>query len=418
MAYVVDKMVPGKAGRERKVFIARWKQDGKTREKSFSKQKEAKDYARDMEARHEQAGQSSVASGPAKKASFEELATLYTAALEAGYDGRDPLEAQTLRTYRSYIAWHAQPQFAPYGDCRAITAGDMEELRETLTKKLVGGEKLSPRTIREVLRLSKAVLAFGVKHGYLEAVPGALVTLPPTRREKAANKAKKDEGVFTPAQVEALLQAADSLAADKNRQIARTWQLYRPLAYFLVWTGARISEARGFPRSGFDKAAGLIKIRQRAAEAGEIGVTKSAEGRRDIPLHPDLVAPLEAAMRLHKHDLVFASSEGTPRSYHNLYNRMLKPLVKRANALAAANKEGGVSVPMLGFHAIRHAYAARLIAAGANLKQLQVWMGHHDPAFTLKEYGHLFDDDGSAAAVMARMALPSQRGKSMAKGER
>ena len=123
MAYVVDKMVPGKAGKERKVFIARWKQDGKTREKSFSKQKEAKDYARDMEARHEQAGQSSVASGPAKKASFEELATLYNAALEAGYDGRDPLEAQTLRTYRSYIAWHAQPQFAPYGDFASAGGG-------------------------------------------------------------------------------------------------------------------------------------------------------------------------------------------------------------------------------------------------------------------------------------------------------
>lgn len=401
MSTVFKKEVPGKAGKTRLRWLARWMQDGKKREKAFDTQREARAFAAEMQVKHEGKGLSKVQEVQGGKVLFEELANDYLRELERGKDGGDPLEGQTLRTYRKYLENHAFPFFELKGGAvSSITREDMEALRARCGERIA-----SAKSIREVLRLTKAVLAYGVGRGVISSVPGADVTIKTTRAEKAEAKLAKDRAAFTPAQLGALLAAADDLASDCNRGVARAWVTYRPMTYFLTHTGARISEVRGFPRDAFDKASGKIHIRQRAAEKGEIGVTKSAEGIRSLPLNPALVEPMEAALRASNHSLLFASAEGTPRSYHNLYNRMLTPLIKRANERAARGE--GVPVPALGFHGFRHAFAARLIKGGANLKQLQVWMGHHDPAFTLKEYGHLFEDDDSVAAVVERMALPS-----------
>jgi len=50
-------------------------------------------------------------------------------------------------------------------------------------------------------------------------------------------------------------------------------------------------------------------------------------------------------------------------------------------------------VPWAGFHTLRHTCATRLFRAGVNAKQVQHWLGHHSPAFTLDVYVHLLDDD-------------------------
>ncbi|MEI6099686.1 MAG: hypothetical protein WCS20_15615, partial [Alphaproteobacteria bacterium] len=313
MAHVIKKEVPAKVGKTRIVYASRWKESGKQREKAFPTKREALAFASEMQRAHEDKPLSLVEEKQATSVVFKELANDYLTALTKGYDGGDPLEAQTLRTYRKYLENRIIPYFTERGGTVAsATATDLETIRERMQKA-----ELAARSIREVLRLTKAVFAYGVKRGILSAVPGATVTLKPTRAEKTKDKLAKDSGVFNPAQIAALLRAADNLANGGNRQIARAWALYRPLAYLLVHTGMRISEARGFPRSGFDKTAGLIRIRQRAAEDGEIGTTKSADGIRDIPLHPDLIPVMEAALKLHNRDLMFSGADGTPRNYQN-----------------------------------------------------------------------------------------------------
>lgn len=42
-----------------------------------------------------------------------------------------------------------------------------------------------------------------------------------------------------------------------------------------------------------------------------------------------------------------------------------------------------------GMHALRHFYASELLDAGANIKALAAYLGHSDPAFTLRVYTHL-----------------------------
>ena len=76
----------------------------------------------------------------------------------------------------------------------------------------------------------------------------------------------------------------------------------------------------------------------------------------------------------------FASITGTELSRPNLAGRVLKPA-----AVA-------VGLPWVSFHTFRHTCASLLFAAGKNVKQVQEWLGHSDPGFTLRTYVHLMDE--------------------------
>ena len=55
-------------------------------------------------------------------------------------------------------------------------------------------------------------------------------------------------------------------------------------------------------------------------------------------------------------------------------------------------------VPWASFHTFRHTCASLLFApveqggGGKNIRQVSAWLGHADPAFTLRRYVHLIDD--------------------------
>ena len=55
-----------------------------------------------------------------------------------------------------------------------------------------------------------------------------------------------------------------------------------------------------------------------------------------------------------------------------------------------AREEAGA--PWAGFHTFRHTCAAMLFERGLNVKQVQRWLGHHSPSFTLDTYVHLLDE--------------------------
>lgn len=80
-------------------------------------------------------------------------------------------------------------------------------------------------------------------------------------------------------------------------------------------------------------------------------------------------------------DLVFPASNGAVMSPNHLRRRVLKP---------AAEEACGAWV---GFHAFRHTCASMLLAEGRNAVQVQRWLDHRSPAFTLSVYVHLLDGD-------------------------
>ena len=56
-----------------------------------------------------------------------------------------------------------------------------------------------------------------------------------------------------------------------------------------------------------------------------------------------------------------------------------------------------VGMDWVSFHTFRHTCASLLFDAGRNVKQVQEWLGHSDPAFTLRTCVHLIDDGVGAA---------------------
>jgi integrase len=163
---------------------------------------------------------------------------------------------------------------------------------------------------------------------------------------------------------------------------------HRLMFELLAATGVRRSEilALEVRHLALDGDSPHVKVRQRVRRrvgAGlVVGPLKSRYARRDVPI------PLEMADRLRAHvsrrgeqDLVFTSKVGTTLDPDNLAERVLGP----------ACAEAGVE--WAGFHTFRHTVASRLFAAGRNPVQVQRWLGHHSPSFTLDTYVHLLDND-------------------------
>jgi integrase len=116
---------------------------------------------------------------------------------------------------------------------------------------------------------------------------------------------------------------------------------------------------------------------------GRFAAPKSRYGRRDIPLSHRLAAELEARWLLEDdvEGLVFPSAAGTVLDASNLMRRVLKPAARTAG------------VPWAGFHTFRHTCATRLFRRGVNPVQVQMWLGHHSPAFTQAVYVHLLSSN-------------------------
>jgi integrase len=54
-----------------------------------------------------------------------------------------------------------------------------------------------------------------------------------------------------------------------------------------------------------------------------------------------------------------------------------------------------------GYHALRHFFASVLLDAGENIRALAEYLGHADPAFTLRVYTHLMP----SSSVRTRAAI-------------
>jgi len=62
-----------------------------------------------------------------------------------------------------------------------------------------------------------------------------------------------------------------------------------------------------------------------------------------------------------------------------------------------------------GMHALRHFYASVLLEAGENIKAISEYLGHADPAMTLRVYAHLMPSsrERTRKAIDAVLSLPT-----------
>ena len=283
------------------------------------------------------------------------------------------IQPETLAEYRRELERFAIPHFATTR-LIDVTTRDVKQLVVKLEAK-----GFAPNTVRLAIAPVRALFATAREDGLLEHNPVSGVRLA-TRAAASASDEDQEE------QAKALteIQLADLLDC-----VADEW---RAFVAFVAQTGLRISEAVAVRRSDLDFTEGRLNVRRRY-RLGRYAPPKSKYGRRSIPLTKAMRTELrERCAGLPTDALVFANRAGQPLDASNLAERVLKPAARTAG------------VPWASWHTLRHTCGSLLFRHGANAKQVQVWLGHHSPAFTLAVYVHILPEDAPDPQFLETLA--------------
>jgi integrase len=191
---------------------------------------------------------------------------------------------------------------------------------------------------------------------------------------------------------------------------------YRVLADLGGGLGLRQGECFGLAVDDVDFLRGVVHVRRQVKLLGDKPHFALPKGgrQRDVPL-PEQVAlrlaahlqawpavavtlPASPAGKPQSHRLICSTRERTAlhRTYVNRH--VWKPALEQAGV--PASREHGM-------HALRHHYATVLLSDGLNPKAVADWIGHADPGFTLRVYGHVLPSSEDRARATIDAALRS-----------
>ncbi len=355
----------GKKGEEveKTAYRLAWKDaKGKRRFKQFPRRLDALRYGNEMSL-DERAG---MADGG--KMTVGTAARLWLEACAAQSLTHDALEPHTLRSYKNHVT-----QFLPH--IGTLRLNDLKPKVVRAFAETLIAENNRP-SAHAIFGSFKSVLAFCRRQEFMQTNPAEGVKI-----KKTTSRDPKKVEIPDADDITKILNAADKLAASDIPKVRRAWVRYRPLMYTAIFTGMRASELRGLPRGNLDFIANTITVDQRVDETGIKGQPKSHSGYRVIQVAAEVMEIVEAYLKTHDHDLVFANGRGNPESHGNITNRCWRVVLDAAG------------VQWFKFHDLRHYYASALIAVGADLKMLQSTMGHNSAAFSVSVYGHLLNSD-------------------------
>jgi len=334
-------------------YVVVWRDAyGKQRKDSFRTMAEAREY------------QGKRRQGDERHAYSHARFTDYSHDWLRTYTGRTAygLSDSTRKDYKRSIERWAIPFFAR----KKIGTIGPRDVRAFVKHMEQEGARLP--TIRKTLAPLKALFATAYEDGDIQANPtvGLRLRIADDRRRKIRALTREELRLIIGAVPEA----------------------HRPLLTFLAQTGLRISEATGVTWADLDLGTKPhVKVRRQCYK-GHVKALKTQKSRRDVPLTQGMTAALlrlRARSYHGEHAPVFCSRVGTHLSSHNLRSRVLKPATRP------------LGLEWVGFHTFRHTCASMLFApaqdgGGAkNVKQVQEWLGHADPEFTLRTYVHLTD---------------------------
>jgi integrase/recombinase XerD len=256
---------------------------------------------------------------------------------------QDGLAASSLESYRrDLVAWAAWLEKHPGKALLAAERTDIEAFLAAQFRAKAKATSINRRlsTLRRFYRLQ---------------VQQATVKADPTLRVQAPKLPRRLPKNLSEAQVEALLAAPDVETTLGVRDRAMLETLYA--------CGLRVSELVG------------LKLSQVSLDMGVVRVLGKGSKERMVPLGEEAIgwlarylstARVELA-RSAKSDAVFLTARRTP-----LTRQAFWQLVKRHGTRA------GIASATLSPHVLRHAFATHLLNHGADLRVVQLLLGHSD----------------------------------------
>lgn len=305
------------------------------------------------------------APAPPEDPTFHEFASQWFAAKEG------EIRPNTARNYRNDLTRHLLPFFRDHTLTR-LTIAEVDRYRNAK----VSEGRLKARSINMHLALLAQIMEVAVEYGHIERNPAA------GRRRRLRAPKPSPVHLDSAEHIASLLQAAHELDAQDDRQTSGR----RAAIAVLLLAGLRAHEISALRWRDIDLANGRLYVR----------ASKTDAGSREVDLLPLLRDELSehkaASATTGPEDPVFVTSGGKPRDRHNLRQRVVAPIVKRADELLAKRDlpplPDGISP-----HKLRHTFASLLVALGNDPASVMAQLGHTDPAFTLRVYAHVMRRD-------------------------
>jgi integrase len=217
-------------------------------------------------------------------------------------------------------------------------------------------------TIKKILVTLGQIMAYAVRHGYVDYNPVRDAERPRGNGESEESKIR----ILTPVEINALLDSEQDMK-------------YRTLFMLALFSGSRQGELLGLKWTDIDWENNQIHI-QRTFNNQRWYSTKTDASNRKIDLGPVMMKELKEwklACPPNDLDLIFPNEAGQPINHSNLVKRHFEPALAKAN------------IEKIRFHDLRHTYASLLIEQGENIKYIQSQLGHSSPTVTLNVYAHL-----------------------------
>lgn len=163
--------------------------------------------------------------------------------------------------------------------------------------------------------------------------------------------------------------------------------------WLLTLGGLRRSEVLGLRWSDIDHDARTVTVAQGRVVVGGgtvTGAPKSHRSARTLLLPPDVLTALRA-FKTRQAEERLALGGDWPDTGLVAVNADGSPIRPETYSKAFAAHCAAAGVPVIRLHDVRHTAASILLDMGLPVLAVAKWLGH-DPAITLRVYGHAYDD--------------------------
>lgn len=261
------------------------------------------------------------------------------------------LSANSLAAYRSDMRHFASWLAAERETLMTAQRGQLLTYLASLVE-----QGIKPRTSARRLSSLRQFYQFALREHWLEQDPSALIEAPRLGRPLPKS--------LTEADVEALLQAPDTVEAEGMRD--------RCMLELLYATGVRVSELVGLAVDQVSLTQGLIRVTGKGGKERLIPVGDEAQSwiRRFV------VGAREELLAGRQCDALFPTRRGSGMTRQAFWYR-----IKRHAQTA------GITT-VLSPHTLRHAFATHLVNHGADLRVVQLLLGHSSLS-TTQIYTHV-----------------------------
>lgn len=264
------------------------------------------------------------------------------------------LSENTIQAYRRDVEKFAAFCYGRHVDTPGLTRSDIMEFLATLYQR-----GLDSRSVARHLVTIRNFCRFALLEGYIEDDPAATIESPRFRQSLPT--------FLSVAEVDRLLQQPDVKSVVGLRD--------RALIEVMYSAGLRVSELCG------------LRVDDLQTDPGCLRCIGKGDKERLVPVGKDALAVVQKYLRSSRPKLLRGQS--SPYLFLNLRGGKLDR-ISFWKLLGAYGRQAGFRKPLKP-HMLRHSFATHLLDRGADLRSVQIMLGHSDIS-TTQIYTHVVEE--------------------------